>query len=74
MFGISPVELLVIGAIGLLFLAPAVVVVAILVNKGQRSSNARSNPNLAPCPDCGRLVSRQAVSCPQCGRPLGGVA
>jgi len=29
-----------------------------------------SNPKLAPCPDCGRHVSRLAQSCPQCGRPL----
>ena len=30
----------------------------------------RPNPRLLPCPDCGRLVSRLATSCPQCGRPL----
>ena len=28
------------------------------------------NPKLKPCPDCGRMVSRLAPSCPQCGRPL----
>ena len=27
-------------------------------------------PNLAPCPDCGNLVSMYATSCPRCGRPL----
>ncbi len=27
-------------------------------------------PNLYPCPDCGRMVSRSATTCPQCGRPL----
>ena len=28
------------------------------------------SPNLYPCPDCGRQVSRLATTCPQCGRPL----
>jgi hypothetical protein len=32
--------------------------------------NAPANPNLFPCPDCGRQVSRLAKSCPNCGRPL----
>ena len=32
--------------------------------------NEPPNPNLLPCPDCGRNVSRLATSCPQCGRPL----
>lgn len=27
--------------------------------------------NLAPCPDCGELISKWAITCPQCGRPLG---
>lgn len=26
--------------------------------------------NLAPCPDCGHMVSLYATSCPNCGRPL----
>jgi hypothetical protein len=25
---------------------------------------------LSPCPDCGKLVSRQAEACPSCGRRL----
>src|SRR6478609_5295145 len=25
---------------------------------------------LLPCPDCGRQVSTEAVSCPQCNRPI----
>ena len=28
------------------------------------------NPNLQPCPDCGREVSKRAASCPNCGCPL----
>jgi len=31
---------------------------------------APENPNLISCPDCGDKVSRLAVSCPHCGRPL----
>jgi|GEM_PF-555494 len=26
--------------------------------------------NLAPCPDCGRMVSTAALACPGCGRPF----
>lgn len=29
-----------------------------------------ANPNLFPCPDCGRACSRAAAACPQCGRPF----
>lgn len=29
---------------------------------------AAKNPNLSQCPDCNRLVSNQAESCPKCGR------
>lgn len=29
-----------------------------------------ANPNLLPCPDCGRQVSRRAASCPSCGCPI----
>ena len=38
------------------------------------NSNVRPNPNLYACPDCGRPVSRSAVTCPGCGRPLGPMA
>ena len=38
------------------------------------ASNAWEEPmpasKLAPCPDCGHLVSPQAEACPSCGRPL----
>jgi hypothetical protein len=30
----------------------------------------KAGENLYPCPDCGRMVSRQAVTCPKCGSPL----
>ena len=32
--------------------------------------NAPTDPDLFPCPDCGRHVSRLAKSCPNCGRPF----
>ena len=25
---------------------------------------------LAPCPDCKRVISRSAIACPNCGRPI----
>jgi hypothetical protein len=30
----------------------------------------KAGENLSPCPDCGRMVSRQAATCPKCGKPL----
>jgi hypothetical protein len=36
----------------------------------KRSVRRASGPLLSQCPDCGRLVSRQAYQCPQCGRPF----
>jgi hypothetical protein len=29
-----------------------------------------TNPNLFPCPDCGRECSVAALSCPNCGKPF----
>ena len=69
MFGIGPMEMLIVGFVALLMLGGVVAVVVVLVSSQSRKSTP-SNPNLTPCPDCGRLVSRRAVSCPQCGRPL----
>lgn len=67
MFGVGPVELLIIGVV-LLILLGAVVVPLVLIVFLLRKKPA-PNPNLSPCPDCGWLISRQAISCPQCGRP-----
>jgi len=69
MFGIGPVELLIIGVV-LLILLGAVVVPVVLIVLLQRKKQSPPNPNLSPCPDCGWLISRQAISCPQCGRPI----
>lgn len=34
------------------------------------TGNDNTNSKLIPCPDCGRQISRLAISCPNCGRPL----
>jgi hypothetical protein len=67
----GPMELLIIGAmcLGVVGLIVAVIVIALATSKKNRSDMV-TNPNLYPCPDCGHWVSRQAPSCPQCGRPL----
>lgn len=70
MMGIGVIELLILGVIGLLLVAAPVTVVVLLLMSRRNSGPSSANPNLAPCPDCGRLVSLQADSCPQCGRPL----
>ncbi len=64
-------ELLFILIIGLIVLVPAAVAVVALVIVFSRSRNrSADDPNLTPCPDCGRLVSLRAATCPQCGCPL----
>ena len=69
MMGIGPMELLIVlGVLGLLVVGVVIVVVVVITTSKQRSTPA--NPNLFPCPDCGRHVSRLAKSCPNCGRPL----
>ena len=57
--------------IGLMLLVPVAIVIAVpFAVSVSRRSQPPVNPNLRPCPDCGRLVSLRAVSCPHCGRPL----
>ncbi len=66
----GPHEILILLIIGLILLAPiAIAVVAIVVFSRSRKRSA-DNPNLKPCPDCGRFVSLRAATCPQCGCPL----
>lgn len=69
LFGINPMELLIVVGVSLVMLGGPVIAVVILYY-ALRKKPLPSNPNLSPCPDCGRLVSHQAASCPQCGRPL----
>lgn len=69
MMGISLIGLLIIvGVLGLLVVGVVVVVVVVLTTSQRR--NITDGPNLFPCPDCGRQVSRLAKSCPHCGRPF----
>jgi hypothetical protein len=69
MMGIGWIELLIIlGILGLL-VGGVVVVIVVIVTTSKRQGGS-TNPNLFPCPDCGRHVSRLAASCPNCGRPL----
>jgi hypothetical protein len=65
-FGIGPQELLILAVIGLMLLAPIVLMV-VLVVLGLRRRDAASTP---PCPDCNRPVSPVATSCPHCGHAL----
>ena len=66
-FGIGHWELL------LILICLSVPVVIGLVVVFALSATRQSPPpatNIAPCPDCGQLVSRLAPTCPHCGRPL----
>jgi hypothetical protein len=66
MFGINPFELLIVGGVALLMVGGPVVLIIYFARKQSPPSTA----DLTPCPDCGRLLSRQAITCPQCGRPM----
>lgn len=69
MFGINPMELFIVGVMALLMLGGAVVLVVLIVHFARKQSPPPT-ADLTPCPDCGRLLSRQAITCPQCGRPM----
>ena len=62
------VILIVLAILGLL--AVGVVVAVVVVLAASKKKPAPADPNLSPCPDCGRHVSRLAKSCPNCGRPF----
>ena len=65
--GLGIMELVIILAVlGLLVTIPVAIVV-VIVAKG---SSQRDHPNLHPCPDCGRVISVRAVTCPGCGAPV----
>lgn len=69
MMGIGWIELLIVLGILGLVVGGVVVVVVVIVTTSKRQGGS-ANPNLFPCPDCGRHVSRLAAFCPNCGRPL----
>lgn len=66
----GPMEIIIIGLVCLAPLAALIAIVIVLARSKKTGLDPTQNPNLVPCPDCGRMVSRRAPSCPQCGRPL----
>jgi hypothetical protein len=65
---LAPIHWLIIGAVVLtIFLAVLSGVVVLFVKLAHQRP---IGPNLFPCPDCKRWVSRLAIQCPHCGRPL----
>lgn len=38
--------------------------------RAQARAQELENSNLQPCPACGRQVSKEALTCPQCGHPF----
>jgi hypothetical protein len=68
MGGFSLFHLLVLAAIALIVFAPIAVAVFFVVKAVRATPPNR--PNLYPCANCGRMVSRLAPTCPQCGSSL----
>lgn len=58
------IELVIMLMCLVVFIGIVLLVVVLTTQKANR------NPDLYPCPDCGRPVSVNAESCPQCGYPL----
>lgn len=57
--------------IGLILVVLAAVVIAIVFSVVMLSRRrVGDDHNLKPCPDCARLLSLSAVTCPHCGRPI----
>ncbi len=70
MFPLGILELLIVLG---LFGAIAVGVILVIATAVRRTGGSSSgNPNLQPCPDCGRSVSIRATMCPHCGGPVKG--
>ena len=59
---------LIIGFIFFLSVVPTIAVISMLY-RIYINTQPLAGPNLEPCPDCGRAVSRSALFCPHCGRP-----
>jgi hypothetical protein len=67
--GIGHWELLLLGLLCFIFSPLAIAFFLIPKLTQQKEPPIVGNPNLAPCPDCGRMISIRAVACPACGRP-----
>ena len=63
----GPLEIIIVCVSGLIWVA-VVGAVGVALKRSRKASG--TNPNLKPCPDCGRFVSLRATTCPQCGCPL----
>ena len=61
-------ELLII--LGVLGVVVGGVVLAVVLGTQRSKTSSSGNPNLRPCPDCGRYISIRATTCPQCGAPV----
>ncbi|MBI5760279.1 MAG: zinc-ribbon domain-containing protein [Planctomycetales bacterium] len=72
MFGVGPMEMLIVGLICVLpFVAGIVVLVVVLTKTGTSSPPPinSSTGQLVPCPHCGQQLSPRAATCPKCGAP-----
>jgi hypothetical protein len=69
-WNVGPLELVCLAMGFLLIVIPAAIVTVVVATRRGKTESRPDNPNLLPCPDCGRFVSPLAVACPQCGRPL----
>lgn len=58
--------------VGLIGIVGGGIALLVLLVSRSGGSNQASNPNLAPCPDCGRAISVRALVCPHCGGPVQG--
>ncbi len=63
MFGIGQTELILATLCMLPFLAMVALLLFVVIR-------LYANPKLRPCPDCGKMVSKAAEFCPNCGRPF----
>lgn len=64
-----PLDYLVVGSTGLFYFG-MIAGAAVALVKILKNTSPPQGPNLVPCPDCRRPVSRFAQACPTCGRPL----
>jgi hypothetical protein len=53
--------------------AGALITLLVIAASQQSGRQQARNPNLRPCPDCGRYISVRANLCPHCGGPVKGV-
>jgi hypothetical protein len=65
-------HILILLVIAGLFIGVPMLIVLLRVSANRKTGGMHdfNNPNLTPCPDCGKYVSRLAVTRPNYGRPL----